>query len=40
MSGFHHEAVFYASDEEYLAGLLPDLRAAIDADGASPRRRR
>ena len=34
MSGFHHEAVFYASDEEYLAGLLPDLRAAIDADGA------
>jgi anti-sigma regulatory factor (Ser/Thr protein kinase) len=34
MSGFHHEAVFYASDEEYLAGLLPDLRAAIDVDGA------
>jgi anti-sigma regulatory factor (Ser/Thr protein kinase) len=34
MSGFHHEAVFYASDEEYVAGLLPDLRAAIDADGA------
>ena len=33
MSGFHHEAVFYASDEEYVAGLLPDLRAAIDADG-------
>ena len=33
-SGFHHEAVFYASDEEYLAGLLPDLRAAIDAGGA------
>ena len=34
MSGFHHEAVLYASDKEYLAGLLPDLRAAIDADGA------
>ena len=34
MSGFHHEAVFYASDEEYLAGLLPDLRTAIDLDGA------
>jgi anti-sigma regulatory factor (Ser/Thr protein kinase) len=33
MSGFHHEAVFYASDEEYLAGLLPDLRAAIDGGG-------
>lgn len=33
MSGFHHEAVFYASDEEYIAGLMPDLRAAIDAGG-------
>jgi anti-sigma regulatory factor (Ser/Thr protein kinase) len=34
VSGFHHEAVFYASDEEYLDGLMPDLRSAIDADGA------
>ena len=34
VSGFHHEAVFYASDEEYLAGVLPDLRAAIETDGA------
>jgi anti-sigma regulatory factor (Ser/Thr protein kinase) len=34
MTGFHHEAVFYATDEEYLAALLPDLRAAIDAGGA------
>jgi anti-sigma regulatory factor (Ser/Thr protein kinase) len=34
LSGFHHEAVFYASDDEYLAGVLPDLRAAIDTDGA------
>jgi anti-sigma regulatory factor (Ser/Thr protein kinase) len=34
VSGFHHEAVFYAGDEEYLAGLLPDLRAAIELDGA------
>ena len=33
MSGFHHEAVFYASDEEYLAGVLPDLRAAIETGG-------
>src|SRR5262245_24290008 len=33
MSGFHHEAVFYASDEEYLAGLMPDLRETIDAGG-------
>ena len=31
---FHHEAVFYASDEEYVAGLLPDLRSALGADGA------
>lgn len=31
---FHHEAVFYASDEEYVAGLLPDLRSALDGDGA------
>ena len=30
---FHHEAVFYASDEEYLAGLLPDLRVALDLGG-------
>ena len=34
MTGFHHEAVFYGSDEEYLAGLVPDLRAALDGDGA------
>ena len=33
MSGFHHEAVFYGSDEEYLAGLVPDLREAIDGGG-------
>jgi anti-sigma regulatory factor (Ser/Thr protein kinase) len=31
---FHHEAVFYGSDEEYVAGLLPDLRGALGADGA------
>ena len=34
MNRFHHEAVFYASDEEYLDGLVPDLRAAVDADAA------
>lgn len=33
MSGFHHEAVFYAGDDEYVAGLLPDLRATLDAGG-------
>ena len=30
-SGFHHEAIFYGTDDEYLAGLLPDLRAATSA---------
>jgi anti-sigma regulatory factor (Ser/Thr protein kinase) len=34
MSGFHHEAVFYATDAEYVGALLPELRAAIDGDGA------
>lgn len=33
MSGFHHEAVFYGSDDEYVAALLPELRSAVDADG-------
>jgi anti-sigma regulatory factor (Ser/Thr protein kinase) len=33
MSGFHHEAVFYAGDDEYVAGLLPDLCATLDAGG-------
>ena len=33
-SGFHHEAVFYAGDDEYLASLLPELRTGIAADGA------
>ena len=30
-SGFHHEAIFYGTDGEYLAGLLPDLRVATTA---------
>ena len=34
MSGFHHEAVFYAGDDEYLAGLLDDIVDAVDGDGA------
>jgi anti-sigma regulatory factor (Ser/Thr protein kinase) len=34
MSGFHHEAVFYADDDEYLAGLLEDISDAVDGDGA------
>lgn len=35
MSGFHHEAVFYGSDKEYVTALLPELRAALDAGGAA-----
>jgi hypothetical protein len=34
MSGFHHEAVFYANDVEYLDGLLEDICVAGDGDGA------
>jgi hypothetical protein len=34
MSGFHHEAVFYANDVEYLDGLLEDICDAVDRDGA------
>src|SRR5919106_4068218 len=34
LRAFHHEAVFYAGAEEYLAGLLPDLRAALDSGGS------
>ena len=33
-SGFHHEAVFYAGDDEYVAGLTEDICSAIDGDGA------
>lgn len=32
--GFHHEAVFYRDDDEYLAGTLPDIRRAVAGDGA------
>ena len=34
MSGFHHEAVFYTSDDEYLDGLFADICEAVDGDGA------
>ncbi len=33
-SGFHHEAVFYAGDDEYVAGLVDDIGSAVDGDGA------
>ena len=33
MSDFHHEALFYAGDDEYVAGLLPDLKTTLDAGG-------
>jgi len=34
MSAFHHEAVFYADREEYLAATLPDVQEALAGDGA------
>jgi anti-sigma regulatory factor (Ser/Thr protein kinase) len=34
VGGFHHEAVFYRDDDEYLAGTLPDIRRGIADDGA------
>jgi anti-sigma regulatory factor (Ser/Thr protein kinase) len=34
MSGFHHEAVLYADSGEYVAGTVPEVRAALAADGA------
>ena len=33
MSGFHHEAVLYADSDEYVAGTVPDVRAALAGDG-------
>jgi anti-sigma regulatory factor (Ser/Thr protein kinase) len=34
MSGFHHEAVFYAGDEEYAEATVPAVRATIADRGA------
>jgi anti-sigma regulatory factor (Ser/Thr protein kinase) len=34
VAGFHHEAVFYRDDDEYLAGTLPDIRRTVADDGA------
>jgi anti-sigma regulatory factor (Ser/Thr protein kinase) len=34
MTGFHHEAVLYADSDEYVAGTMPEVRAALAADGA------
>jgi anti-sigma regulatory factor (Ser/Thr protein kinase) len=35
MGRFHHEALFYASDDEYLAATVPEIRTALDRDGAA-----
>jgi anti-sigma regulatory factor (Ser/Thr protein kinase) len=32
--GYRHEALFYRGDEEYLAGTLPLVRDAVDAEAA------
>jgi anti-sigma regulatory factor (Ser/Thr protein kinase) len=34
VSGFHHEAVFYGSDDEYLAGAVPEIRSTLARNGA------
>ena len=34
MSAFHHEAVFYADRQEFLAATLPDIHEALAGDGA------
>jgi anti-sigma regulatory factor (Ser/Thr protein kinase) len=33
-SGFHHEAVFYESDAEYVAAAVPEMRATLAHGGA------
>ena len=32
--GYRHEALFYRGDEEFLAGTLPQVREAVEADAA------
>jgi anti-sigma regulatory factor (Ser/Thr protein kinase) len=34
LNGFHHEALFYGSDEEYVSGAAPEISAALAHDGA------
>jgi anti-sigma regulatory factor (Ser/Thr protein kinase) len=34
-SGFRHEALFYADDEEFLAGTVPIVREGLEASGSS-----
>jgi len=31
---YRHEALFYRGDEEFLAGTLPEVREAVEADAA------
>jgi anti-sigma regulatory factor (Ser/Thr protein kinase) len=33
MSGFHHEALFYESDDEYIAGAMPGIHSTLADDG-------
>lgn len=35
MAGFYHAAVFYRDDDEYIAGTLPHIHAAVAHDGAA-----
>ena len=34
MTAFHHEAVFYATDDEYVAGTVPEIRWTVGQGGA------
>ena len=34
MTAFHHEAVFYETDDEYVAVMVPDILATVGRDGA------
>jgi anti-sigma regulatory factor (Ser/Thr protein kinase) len=35
MPGFHHEAVLYTDSDQYVAGTVPEVRAALAADGVA-----
>ena len=34
MTAFHHEAIFYDTDDEYVAGTVPEIRSTVTRDGA------
>jgi anti-sigma regulatory factor (Ser/Thr protein kinase) len=34
VTAFHHEAVFYETDDEYVGGMVPEIRSTMARDGA------